>query len=281
MRIFVCTLACSWLLLSAICASAQSYQLATYNLRFDNPGDKGNLWQDRLPHMLSLIRFHNMDLIGTQEGLANQLEDLREGLGFASIGVGRDDGQAKGEHSAILYNPEKFRLLENGDFWLSPTPEKPSVGWDAAMERICTWGQFETREGDRFWVFNVHFDHVGQQARLESTQLILQRISEQVAPGEAVVLMGDFNVSPDNAAYALLDQEERLHDTFKVSELPPHGPVGTFNAFNWDMLPDRRIDYIWVSEHFKTKRYGVLSDHYGKKYASDHFPVLVEVEFKR
>jgi len=112
------------------------YTIATYNIRYANPNDEGNLWKDRAPHLINLIRFHEMDIIGTQEGLYQQLEEIKEDLNFPYIGVGRDTGKNEGEFSAVFYNPDKFTLLDQDSFWLSPTPEKPSKGWDASLNRI-------------------------------------------------------------------------------------------------------------------------------------------------
>lgn len=259
---------------------AQEFNVATYNIRFDNPGDHGNLWKDRLPHLVSLVNFHEIAILGTQEGLHHQLEDIATNLGFKFTGAGRDDGAKGGEHSAIFYNPEKFTLLQNGDFWLSETPSKPSVGWDAAMNRICSFAQFQTKEGAKFWVFNAHYDHVGQKAREESSKLIMDKIKELNSEGEPVVFMGDLNVTPDNNAYQTIVQAQFLNDSYDITELAPHGPIGTFNAFNWDMMPDRRIDYVFVSEQLTVKKYAVLSDNYGKKYPSDHFPVFATIKFR-
>ncbi len=261
-------------------AKAQdTYNVATYNIRYDNPGDEGNLWQDRSPHLISLIQFHEMDIIGTQEGLYNQLEDMKRELDFPYIGVARDDGDKKGEYSAVFYNPEKFVLLEHDTFWLSETPEKPSVGWDASMERVCSYGKFKTKQGDHtFYVFNVHYDHRGQKAREESSKLLMEKIDEINKEHLPCVLTGDFNVTDDNPAYKEIKEGGEFKDTINLAPFS-HGPEGTFNAFNWDYLPDRRIDYIFVTEHFKVIRHGTLSDNYGKKYPSDHFPVMAEIKF--
>ncbi len=256
-----------------------TYNVATYNIRFDNPGDEGNLWKDRSPHLISLIQFHEMDIIGTQEGLYNQLEDMKRDLDFPYIGVARDDGDKKGEYSAVFYNPDKFDLLEHDTFWLSETPEKPSVGWDASMERICSYGKFKTKHGEKtFYVFNVHYDHRGQKAREESSKLLMDKINEINKDNLPCILTGDFNVTDDNPAYEEIQESGKFKDSINLAPFS-HGPEGTFNAFNWDYLPDRRIDYVFVSEHFRVLRHGTLSDNYGKKYPSDHFPVMAEVEF--
>ncbi|WP_232835140.1 endonuclease/exonuclease/phosphatase family protein [Pleomorphovibrio marinus] len=256
-----------------------SYNVATYNIRYDNPGDEGNLWKDRSPHLINLIQFHEMDIIGTQEGLYNQLEDMSRELDFPYLGVARDDGDKKGEYSAVFYNPEKFELLEHDTFWLSETPEEPSVGWDASMERICSYGKFKTKEGEKtFYVFNVHYDHRGQEARENSSKLLMEKIEEINTEHLPCILTGDFNVTDDNPAYKEIIEDGKLKDTINLAPFS-HGPEGTFNAFNWDYLPERRIDYVFVSKHFEVVRHGTLSDNYGKKYPSDHFPVMAEIKF--
>jgi len=255
----------------------ETYNIATYNIRYANPNDEGNLWEDRAPHLINLIRFHEMDIIGTQEGLFNQLEMIKEGLTFPYIGVGRDTGKKEGEFSAVFYNPEKFTLLEQNSFWLSPTPEKPSKGWDASLNRICSWGKFKSQEGQEFYVFNVHYDHRGQKAREESSKLIIQKIQTINTQNLPCILTGDFNVEDDNPAYYEIIKGGSMKDSKSESKFPPYGPLGTFTGFKWDMLPEKRIDYIFVNDVVSVTHQGTISDNYGKKYPSDHFPVMVKV----
>lgn len=255
---------------------AQNHRIATFNIRWDNPKDEGNLWKDRVTQVLQLIRFHEIGIVGTQETLAHQLLAINEGLGFASIGVGRDDGAEKGEFSPIHYDPKRYRVEKSGTFWLSPSPEVPSKGWDAALPRICTWGKFRSSEGPYFYVFNVHYDHIGQQAREESSKLVLAKIEEINTEKLPVIWMGDFNVSPENPAYRVILEDNSWKDTRLISKLPSYGPRGTFTGFDWERLPTDIIDHIFVLGKIEVVRHGILSDNYGKKYPSDHFPVLVE-----
>ncbi|MEK0442780.1 MAG: hypothetical protein RL403_1758 [Bacteroidota bacterium] len=258
--------------------SAQTHRLATFNIRWDNPNDVGNLWKDRASQVMQLIQFHQIGIIGTQEVLAHQLNELNEGLGFASIGVGRDDGLSKGEFSPIHYDPSRYQVEESGTFWLSPTPNLPSKGWDAALNRVCTWGKFVSSEGERFYVFNVHYDHIGQQAREESSKLVQAKIKELNRENLSVIWMGDFNVTPENPAYQVILTQESWKDARLISKLPSYGPRGTFTAFEWDRLPDGIIDHVFVQGKIEVLRHGILTDNYGKKYPSDHFPVLVELK---
>ncbi|WP_226388692.1 endonuclease/exonuclease/phosphatase family protein [Penaeicola halotolerans] len=260
---------------------SQTLSVATYNIKFDDKRDTINNWSNRLPQIIGLIKHHQLDIIGTQEGLKHQLEDLKDGLlSYEYIGVGREDGINKGEFSAIFYNTEKVKVSDSGNFWLSETPDKPSVGWDAAMERICTWVRFETISDETtqvFYVFNAHFDHVGREAQINSTKLILEQIPK-IIKNEEVILMGDFNITPQSEAYENL-KSSTLTDSYISSASPPYGPIGTFNAFDWQMKPTRRIDYIWTSQNLIIKKYAVITDNYGLKYPSDHFPVRALISF--
>ncbi|MEB2784853.1 endonuclease/exonuclease/phosphatase family protein [Algoriphagus persicinus] len=259
---------------------AQTHNFATFNIRYDNQNDVGNLWADRLPHVASLIQFHQIELFGVQEALNNQLMDLSTELGYSFIGVGRDDGTEKGEYAAILYDPKKFDVLDGGTFWLSPTPEKPSKGWDAALNRICTWGKFKDESGKTFYVFNIHYDHIGQQAREESSKLVMAQVSKINKENVPAILMGDFNVTPDNAAYNTITSNPDWQDARLISTIPSYGPAGTFSGFNWEKMPEGIIDHIFVKGNLTVVRHGILTDNYGKKYPSDHFPVLAEIKWK-
>jgi endonuclease/exonuclease/phosphatase family metal-dependent hydrolase len=258
---------------------AQTHNLATFNIRWANPGDEGNLWKDRMPHVASLIQFHQVGLFGIQEGLYNQITDLTTSLGYSYLGAGRDYGSEKGEYAAILFDPIKYKLLDQGTFWLSPTPEIPSKGWDAALNRVCSWGKFEDKEGVKFYVFNIHYDHIGQQAREESSKLVVSQIEKFNTENLPVILMGDFNVTPDNPAYSTIVTKDGWQDSRLISQIPSYGPAGTFSGFDWDRMPDGIIDHIFVKGNLSVIRHGILTDNYGKKYPSDHFPVLVEIEF--
>jgi endonuclease/exonuclease/phosphatase family metal-dependent hydrolase len=183
----------------------QILRVATYNIRFDNPADSQDLWKNRNPYVGGLIRLYNIDIFGTQEGLWNQLEDLKKGLNrFDYTGAGRDDGHKKGEYAAIFYNTAVFELLESGTFWLSEDTARPNKGWDAALPRICTWGKFKVLSTDKeFYLFNVHFDHIGERARSESTKLVLNTI-RKTAKESPAILTGDLNFDETDPNFAIL-----------------------------------------------------------------------------
>ena len=259
--------------------SAQQIIAGTFNLRYDNPRDTGNLWKDRAPVAAALVRFHQFDIVGTQEGLRNQLDDLQNALPeYAHYGVGRDDGKSKGEHSAIFYKKEKYNVIDSGDFWLSEHPEKPGWGWDAKHNRICSWVKLKEKKGKKsFFVFNVHYDHQGVQARTESSKLILQKI-QQIAGKSPVILMGDFNGNHQSEWYNSINKSGWMSDALLQAK-DPYLNNGSFNSFKTNNPSKDIIDHIFISKDFKVTRFGILTDTYHGKFPSDHYPVLTEVEW--
>ncbi|MCF8335422.1 MAG: endonuclease/exonuclease/phosphatase family protein [Bacteroidales bacterium] len=257
----------------------QNVKLITYNIRYDNPGDKENPWDERKEVITSQITFYEPGVFGIQEGLSHQVEFLDSQLAtYNYVGVGRDDGKTEGEYSAVYYHHNRFTEEDHGTFWLSETPEQPSVGWDAALERICTWVLLEHKEsGKKLRVFNTHFDHRGELARANSARLILRKMEEISQPGEALVLMGDLNAVPDEEPIEVID--EKLKDARLASETEPFGPEGTYNRFNYEEPVKRRLDYIFVKD-VEVVKYGVLNDPVNLHFPSDHFPVFAELRLK-
>ena len=255
-------------------------QVGSYNIRYENRGDslKGNGWGQRCPVIASQIRFHDFEIFGTQEGKFNQLEQMKALLpGYDYIGAGRDDGIHAGEHSAIFYKTDVFDLLDHGDFWLSPTPDVPSKGWDAALNRICTWGHFRVKETKQeFYYMSLHMDHIGVQARLESAKLVVSKIRE-ICNGKPVILTGDFNVDQTNQIYSVFVDSGILDDSYEVCELR-YALDGTANGFDPNSFTTSRIDHVFVSPGTRVIRYGVLTDTYrtktpeAEKYANGNFP---------
>lgn len=268
------------LMMSALnIAFAQNFSFLTYNIRYANPGDGPNRWDLRKQNLAEQIKFHEPDVFGIQEGLNHQLEYLDSALAdYVYFGVGRDDGKKKGEYTAIFYKKDKFKVIEKSTFWLSKTPDEVSVGWDAALPRICTYALFESRdEGTKFWVFNTHFDHVGKKARVNSAKLIVEKIKTYNKKDLPAILMGDLNLEPKSDAIQFLSKN--LNDAKLASKKVVFGPEGTFNAFQFNRLVTRRIDYIFTDkDHTTVLKYAVLSDSKDLKYYSDHLPVYVEVK---
>ena len=256
---------------------AQDIKVMSYNIKYDNVNDTVNNWNDRKAPMVKLLQHYAPEFVGMQEVLFSQLTYLDEALkNYNYIGVGRDDGKKKGEFSPILYNSKKYNLLQSNTFWLSPTPEKISVGWDAAMERICTYGLFENKMNkQRFWVFNTHFDHVGTEAREKSAALIIKKINEINTDNIPVILTGDFNLKPESEPIQFLKKE--MTDGKEITPQPFYGPTGTFSGFDHSRVLDHRIDYIFV-KGVKVENYLHIDDRVeNNKHISDHLPVLATI----
>lgn len=251
-------------------------RVASYNLRLDTEHDGVNAWPNRKEEVAALIRYHGMDIIGTQEGYKHQIEFLCEETGYDYYGGGRDDGIDAGEHAAILFNREKFSVLDSGNFWLREMPDEPGLGWDATCcFRICSWVQLlDKASGRAFYVFNTHFDHQGVIARQESAKLLINRIRE-IAGDNPVICTGDFNSNPETIQIQQISKV--LKDTYFHSETPAYGPVGTFNGFKWDAALENRIDYIFVSQQFRVMKYAALTDSKNQRYPSDHLPVVADL----
>lgn len=271
------------LLLAAFLCSAtyaQDLQVMSYNIKYDNTSDLVNNWENRKAFLISQLNYYDADIIGTQEGLHHQLEDIKASLDrYDYVGIGRDKGNTQGEYSAIFYNTQEVEMLKQGTFWLSPTPDEPSKGWDAALNRICTYALFKDKDTDlRFWVFNTHFDHIGEVARLESSKLILQKIKEVNTDNKAVILTGDFNLTDQEKGIQIIT--DQMIDTHMAAGENAFGPKGTFNGFHFEKPVTDKIDYVFISEgDFKILKSGILSDSQDCKYPSDHLPVLVDLDF--
>ncbi len=272
------TIILATLLIMSVNLIGQDLKIMTYNIKYDNKNDTVNNWNDRKKAMVELLKNHDPSIIGMQEVLLNQLEYLNESLkAYDYIGVGRDDGKQKGEFSPILYNAKKLKLLQSNTFWLSKTPNEISVGWDAAMERICTYGLFEDlRTKNNFWVFNTHFDHIGIKARKKSAKLILKKIKRINTDKFPVILMGDFNLRPEEKPIQTI--KKRMNDGIAISKTPFSGPKGSFNGFNVAAQITNRIDYIFVRD-FEVADYVHIEERLEKgKHISDHLPVLLTIE---
>jgi endonuclease/exonuclease/phosphatase family metal-dependent hydrolase len=265
-------------------SSPPPLRIMTFNLRLDLASDGPNAWPHRRDWVASLIRFHAPDAIGVQEALAHMLTELDARLpGFARVGVGRADGRAGGEFSAILYRTDRLELLDNGTFWLSPSPEVPgSKGWDAAIERIATWARFrDRRSGCAHLHLNTHFDHIGEQARQESARLIRQRVAA-LAGTLPIIVTGDLNADPHSAPYRIFTRDTipgasaPLRDAFDASSGGHYGPTSTWTAFK-AIEPGRRIDYVLVSTQVPVLTHAILPDSWDGRFPSDHLPVIAAV----
>lgn len=291
------------LLLVSSQLAAQQMMVGTFNIRYKNANDSlnGNVWSKRCQVICDQVNFMSPDIFGAQEVIYGQLQDFKKGLdGYDYIGIGRDDGERAGEHEAIFYKTDKVKLLDHGDFWLSETPEKPGLGWDAVCIRICTWGKFSMDE-TVFYYFNLHMDHVGVVARREAAKLVVSKIRE-IAQGAPVILTGDFNVDQTNEIYTIFTQSGLLKDSYDAARIR-FAENGTFNAFKTEYYTTSRIDHVFVSPALNVEAYGVLTnsywtpdeldetlkssdapqeitfDNYVRRNPSDHYPVFVKLKF--
>jgi endonuclease/exonuclease/phosphatase family metal-dependent hydrolase len=268
-------------------AYAQDYlNVLSFNIRFDNPRDTPNHWLNRVDKVSSQILFHQADIVGIQEALFHQIDDLKmRMLGYESIGVGRDDGKQKGEFSNIFYNTRRVNLQQSETFWLSLTPKVPgSKSWDAAITRIVTWARFKDKvTGKVFYHFNTHFDHIGKMARKESAHLLMAAV-DSIAGKLPVIITGDFNAHPqDESILALTETNNPLKfmNTKELSATVHFGPTGTFNAFGNREQSDFPIDYIFLRGTWKVLQHATLSQTWQGRFSSDHFPVFARLGFEK
>ena len=254
--------------------SNQDHIILSYNIKYDDTMDKENNWSLRKKRLLNLLKDYNPSIIGIQEGLINQVNYIDTYLGkYKYIGAGRDDGKTKGEFCAIYFDTTFYEVLEHSTFWLSETPDLVSVGWDAALERVCTYGLFVSiYSGEKFLVLNTHFDHIGTVARIKSSELILNKIKEINKNSLPVVLMGDFNSIPDSEPIKIIEQD--MIDGLRISLKNLQGPQGTFNGFDLSNPISKRIDYIFT-KNFQVLYYRHIDDRLeNNNYISDHLPVM-------
>lgn len=294
------------LCLSLECAEAQRTTVGTFNIRNKNERDvaQGDGWDTRMPWVVELIRYHEFELLGLQEVLDSQMTDLKTFLPeYDAAGVGRDDGKRAGEYSPIFFLKSRYSVEDWGTIWLSETPDRPSMGWDAACPRICTWARLTDKTYKRtVWMFNLHMDHVGVNARKNGARLVLKTIQEKCSKADCVVCTGDFNVDQTNELYTLLTKSGVVQDSYMLSPIR-YMPAGTPNHFHAEGNTESRIDHVLISGPWTATRWGVLTDTYRTELnpedktdtkdfpkevyfrkcvvrtPSDHYPVRVILEY--
>ena len=264
------------------CGSATSLSVMTFNMRYDNPEDGQNNWRFRRERVAGVIKAQEVDVLGTQELLSNQFNDLSGLLtGYQGVGVGRLDVVDSGEYFAVFFRKDRFTLLDSGTFWLSETPEVVgSLGWDGACERIATWVVLRDRDGRDFFFIDTHLDHVGQVARDEGVSLLMKRI-ETLSGGRPVILTGDFNSEPGSSVVAHVQKDGVLRDA-KAIAAQRSGTDWSFSDFG--QIPEAErplLDYIFVSGDIEAVRYEVLPDTFDGGYVSDHAPVMAVVKIAK
>lgn len=261
-------------------AAPDELTVMTLNMRYDNPEDGADNWQFRRDRIGRLIHAEQVDLLGTQELLCNQFDDLQSRLSdYTAVGVGREDGVRAGEYNAVFFRTDRFALLDSGTFWLSETPEVAgSKGWDGACERLATWVVLRDRSGREFLFINTHLDHMGETARREGVALLLQRIAV-LSGGRPVLLTGDFNAEPQSTVIAHVLRDGTLHSAWH-SAAERHGSEWSFSDFG--ALPEAErplIDFIFYGEGLTCDCCRILPDVYDGGYLSDHAPVEAALRF--
>ena len=257
----------------------------SFNIRYGTANDGENHWTNRRDMLFTLLRTENPDLIGLQEALRFQIDEILAAVpGYAVVGVGRDDGKAAGEMSAILYRTTRFHVAASGTFWFSDTPEVPgSKTWGNRITRIASWARFVDRDGTAFTHYNLHLDHESQPSREKSTTLLLQRITGRPIPSEPIIVTGDFNVGESNPALHVARRRTPPQgaapfvDTFRAVHRD-ETEVGTFTAFAFGQTKGDKIDYVLVQPGTTVLDAAIVRTAEGRRYPSDHFPVTARIQ---
>ena len=264
-----------WISSAKKVSGPDTLSVISFNIRMGEGKDGTNSWQFRCPATIYMLRDKQPDIFGLQEAYDYQVLFIRENmLDYKSVGVGREDGKHEGEHMSIFYNKKKISLLKWGTFWLSETPEKPSMGWDAACFRTATWALMkDKRSGHKFYYVNTHLDHVGKTAQKEGLALIVERIREINPEGFPMVLTGDFNVESNDPV--LTDLNKMMKDARVTAER-----TDSLNSFNGWGKSSSVIDYIYYSGFSSCPKFETVQKKYGDfPFISDHYPVRAVLIF--
>lgn len=249
-------------------------KVMSYNIRLGSANDGTNSWAMRYIATGEMLEDQKPDVFGVQEALEYQVRFIEEMCGYESVGVGRDNGKKEGEYMSIFWNKKKVSMLKWGTFWLSETPDKPSMGWDAACKRTATWALMkDKRTGKKFYFVNTHLDHKGKEAQKNGLKLIVERIAEINPDGYPMILTGDFNMEPDNSN--LKDLDSKMQSVRKIAE-----KTDAHDTFNGWGRGKGIIDYIYVSGFSSCPEYQTVTKRYAdRKFVSDHYPVCARLIF--
>lgn len=257
----------------------------TFNIRYNNPGDSINAWPNRLGIVCDLLKKEKPDLLGLQEALWYQYEEIDSAIsGYSSVSRGRDDGRRQGEMNSVFYNINRFDLVRDSTFWLSETPDRPgSKGWGASLPRIVTWVELKDKKYQKtLYYFNTHFAHDSDSARIMSAGILLRAV-KRIAGKNMFIITGDFNMTPESRAYSVLtekpDSRGILQDSYLISQTKPEGPAYTNNGFR-DRPGRSRIDYVFVKKGIKVLSAAVIVKKEGPIFVSDHWPYKVVISLK-
>ena len=262
-------------------ADSSELRAMTFNIRYANPDDGPDYWDNRREAVVRMVNEVNHDVMGIQEGLVQQVKFLDSALtGYSYVGVGRDDGHEAGEYAAVFYRDSLYTPVADGHFWLNETPDSAALGWDAVCVRIATWVKLrEKATGREFLVFNTHFDHIGVVARRESAKLLLSRVHEF---GDSIptLIMGDFNFPVSDSSLAPLVNAPTFCEARAAAKVKPQGdslPAITYRGFGHGEQGEL-IDHIFCQK-FVPETYEIITSGYGVPYLSDHLPVLTVMKY--
>jgi len=279
-------------LLMTICSCRkETITVLSYNIRMGVADDGQNSWQYRCPATKAMIEDQDPDIFGVQEAYDFQIAYIEENCPeYKSIGVGREDGISAGEHMSIFYKTESIELLDWGTYWLSETPDVPSMGWDAACYRTATWAYMQCKgSGKKFYYVNTHLDHRGREAQKKGLALIVNNIADMNPEGFPMILTGDFNVRSDDPV--LCDLDKVMNSARKSADKTDN--LASFNAWKQpigkadlgDHLKDGKdadnaIDYIYYSGFSGCPEFRTVTRSYaGVPFVSDHYPVRAVLVF--
>ena len=255
-------------------------KVMTFNMRYDNSGDGDNIWANRRDRVAECVKFYSPDILGAQELLDNQYTDLKNRLtDYASLGTARDDGKTEGEYGPLFYKKDRFTKTRDGQFWLSATPDKVSLGWDGGCKRIATWAILTDRyTGKQVFAMNTHLDNSGAQARSEGVKLLLEK-AKSLASNMPIIITGDFNATPGSSVHNDM-KAGGMRDSRELSPVK-YGPEWTWHDWKGHNYEWRGIlDYVFTKGNIDIKSYGALAETNEGRYLSDHLPVLVTLSLK-
>ncbi len=271
-----------------------SFRVMSFNIRYGTADDKENAWNLRRELVFDIINEYQPQLVGVQEALVFQLEEIVKNLPeYAYVGAGRDDGKKKGEYSAILYLKDRYKVISQNTFWLSDTPSSAgSKTWGNTLPRIVTWARLEdTQLNKEIYMYNTHFDHQSQPSREKSAQLLARRVMAREDLSIPAIITGDFNAGEYNSVVRYLVEDQPImmstgeamtnphpfKDTFRTRH-PEAVKVGTANRFEGYSVGEK-IDYVFVSGSFSILGAMIIRDNNQGRYPSDHFPVISDLKF--
>ncbi len=253
---------------------SEGLKVMSYNIRLGSAQDGTNSWSLRYLATEKMLNDQKPDVFGVQEALDYQVAFIEDMCGYESVGVGRENGKKEGEHMSIFWNKKTVSMLKWDTFWLSETPEKPSMGWDASCFRTATWALMKDKAtGNKFYFVNTHLDHVGAEAQKNGLKLIVEKIAQINDDGYPVVLVGDFNMEPGNKTMAEIDVA--MQSARNIAE-----KTDSHDTFNGWGKGKGIIDYIYVSGFSSCPEYQTVTKRYeDRKFISDHYPVFARLIF--